>query len=169
MFTSSFPTPLPPSAPEQWGKVEDGGCSQSTPPPLPSSSSHSSSAPPWSLQGLQREFLLQHLHHLLLFSLSPWCSQGSFSHSSPHPSLPGSILPFITQVLFPFPKVLTSRLWGSAELCGGLDADGWKRLCLAWGNPSLSSQRLSCRPIPPSPHKPARGHLHPIHSHKLAL
>lgn len=68
-------------------------------------------------------------------ALSP---EGYFSHIFPHPSLPGSILPFSKCI---FLKGPAPWLQGSAMPCNGATGATWKGLCPARSSPGHSSQR----------------------------
>ena len=105
------------------------------------------------LVGQDRE--LQHLEHLLpLLLLSPRCSQGYFSHFSPHPSLPGSVLSFLTQA---FPEAPTRGRGAQLRpAVGPLEPAGTGCVQVRHPQPLLTEEA-------PQPLLPAPGHLHPVH------
>jgi len=77
----------------------------STPVWSSSQAARGKSASSWSSPGAAGELLLQCLEHLLPFLLlSLWCSQGCFSHFSPHSSLLGCILLFLLCACQKFPR-----------------------------------------------------------------
>lgn len=120
--------PSPPtSCPEQHGGHGEPGFLPPTPP------SHFSSAPARVLHGPQGQSLLHHLEHLL--------GDGRAVSHTFSPSLPGSILPFLTPIFTGTP--------------------------LAWlpgtGQPLTSPHKAPCSP-PPAP-----GHGHPIQQEKYRL
>jgi len=102
-------------------------------------------APSWCFEGLQG--VLAGPPPPLL-PLSPRGSQGCSSHFSPHPLLPGSVLPFLTQT----PPSRHHSGWGAGAI-----GEGWNRPCPARGRPLPTPHRGT-------PHRTLRatGHTHPV-------
>jgi len=84
----------------------------------------------------------------------------TFSHSSLS-ELQSSVLLFLE---CPFPEAPPFQLLGSAVPCSGVAGASWNHLCLTWGSPGLSSQRLLFRPPAASAWAPGPFYLHHLPS-----